>query len=134
METNGTSAPARQLDRLEEALWVAQAQAGDTDAFLQLIKRYERPLLYYLRRLVPNGDSALDLHQEIWVDVFRGLSSLQFPEAFRAWLYRIAHHKAARFVRTEIRQEELQQSLAGDQLAEFDLPDDGWDAEAVHKG
>ena len=67
MEKNLTSAHVRQLERLEEALWVAQAQAGDTDAFILLIKRYERPLLYYLRRLVPKGDSALDLHQEIWI-------------------------------------------------------------------
>ena len=134
MEKNAISAHDRQLERLEEALWVAQAQAGDTEALILLIKRYEEPLLYYLRRLVPKGDSAIDLHQEIWIDVFRGLSSLQFPEAFRAWLYRIAHHKAARFVRTEIRQEELQQCLAGDQPAEFDLNDDGFDAEAVHKG
>ncbi len=134
MEKSATSAPGRQLDRLEEALWVVQAQAGDTDAFIMLVKRYEQPLLYYLRRLVPKGDSALDLHQEIWLDVFRGLSSLQFPEAFRAWLYRIAHHKAARFVRIEIRQEELQQSFVDDQFAGPGWNDDGLDAEAVHKG
>lgn len=134
MEPHATAGPGRQLDRLEEALWVAQAQAGDAAAFILLIQRYEGPLLYYLHRLVPQGDHARDLHQEIWLDVHRGLSSLHFPEAFRAWLYRIAHHKAARFVRIEIRQEELQQNLADDPASDGDSNDDGWNAEAVHKG
>ncbi len=122
---------ARELDRLEEALWVSQAQAGDTEAFGRLMQRYERPLLYYLRRIAPKGDSAMDLHQEVWLDVFLGLPSLQVPEAFRVWLYRIAHHKAARLVREEIRQEEAS--------SKTNIEDDGarmeeWDAEAIHRG
>jgi RNA polymerase sigma-70 factor, ECF subfamily len=121
---------AQQLDRLEEALWVAQAQAGDTEAFGRLMQRYERPLLYYLGRLAPKGDSAIDLHQEVWLDVFRGLPSLQVPEAFRVWLYRIAHHKAARFIRDEIRLEQASVVLDQADATRFEE----WDAEAVHKG
>jgi RNA polymerase sigma-70 factor, ECF subfamily len=105
MDPMAAAAEERKLQRLEEALWVTQAQAGDSDAFLQLMNRFEKPLLYYLRRLVPEGDAALDLHQEVWIDAFRGLSSLQLPEAFRVWLYRIAHHKAARFIRKALRHE-----------------------------
>jgi len=65
------------------------------------MSRYEKRLLYYLRRIVPEGDWALDLHQEVWIDVFRGLPSLQVPESFCVWIYRIAHRKAARFIRNE---------------------------------
>src|SRR5215470_14945101 len=71
----------QKLARLEEALWVSEAQAGDSDAFVRLLNRHEKPLLYYLRRLVPNADDALDLYQEVWLDAFRGLKSLQVPEA-----------------------------------------------------
>jgi RNA polymerase sigma-70 factor (ECF subfamily) len=111
MATGQRSAAQRQLQRLEEVLWVTQAQAGNTDAFVQLMTRYEKQILYYLRRLVPEGDFALDLHQEVWMDAFRGLQSLQVPEAFRMWIYRIAHHKAARFVRKELLQEATNKSL-----------------------
>lgn len=87
MGKNATSAHVRQLERLEEALWVTQAQAGDTDAFILLIKRYERPLLYYLRRLVPKGDSALDLHQEILLSSWAVVShSHNRPEDWPNWL------------------------------------------------
>lgn len=134
MDPGETRSPEQKLARLEEALWVTEAQAGDTDAFVRLLNRHEKPLLYYLRRLVPNAADALDLHQEVWLDAFRGLKSLQVPEAFRAWLYRIAHHKAARFVRNGIRDERFVESLveARGEHSESDV-DLALDAEALHK-
>src|SRR5688572_13858624 len=111
MDDLATNAERRQLDRLEETIWVARAQAGDSDAFVLLMRRFERPLLYYLRRLAPAGDSAMDLHQEVWLEAHRGLAGLHVPEAFRVWLFRIAHHKAARLVRNQIREEEISQQL-----------------------
>jgi RNA polymerase sigma-70 factor (ECF subfamily) len=134
MDPGETGSAEQKLARLEEALWVTDAQAGDADAFVRLVTRHEKPLLYYLRRLVPNADDALDLHQEVWLDAFRGLKSLQVPEAFRGWLYRIAHHKAARFVRDGIREERAVESLVEDSSkhpendAEIAL-----DAEALHQ-
>jgi RNA polymerase sigma-70 factor, ECF subfamily len=134
MNGGEAQAEARKLQRLEEVLWVIQAQAGDTDAFERLMARYEKPLLYYLRRLAPDGDTALDLHQEVWVDAFRGLKSVQVPEAFRAWLYRIAHNKAARAVRNEIAREGMLQTLAGEPgAAESPHVHDTWGAQAVHQ-
>lgn len=113
---------------------MTEAQAGDSDAFVRLLNRHEKPLLYYLRRLVPSADDALDLHQEVWFDAFRGLKSLQVPEAFRAWLYRIAHHKAARFVRDGIREERAVESLseARSEHSEADA-EIALDAEALHQ-
>src|SRR5262249_29658579 len=68
------------------------------------------------------------------LDAFRGLNSLQVPESFRAWLYRIAHHKAARFVRDGIREERAVESL-GEASADRSEPesDIALDAEALHK-
>ena len=134
MDPGETGSPEQKLERLEEALWVTEAQAGDSDAFVRLLNRHEKPLLYYLRRLVPNADDALDLHQEVWLDAFRGLKSLQVPEAFRAWLYQIAHHKAARFVRDGIREERAVESL-GEASVDRSEPEHevALDAEALHK-
>jgi RNA polymerase sigma-70 factor, ECF subfamily len=134
MDPGETGSPEQKLARLEEALWVTEAQAGDADAFVRLVTRHEKPLLYYLRRLVPNAADALDLHQEVWLDAFRGLKSLQVPEAFRAWLYRIAHHKAARFVRDGIREERALESLGetSNENSETDA-DMALDAEALHQ-
>jgi|ERR1041385_2003103 RNA polymerase sigma-70 factor (ECF subfamily) len=134
METGDTGAEEQKLERLEELLWVTEAQSGNSDAFVRLMNRYEKRLLYYLRRIVPEGDWALDLHQEVWIDAFRGLPSLQIPEAFRVWIYRIAHRKAARFIRTEKLHVETTRSLSENpsEKQEADV-NQGWDAEAVHQ-
>lgn len=116
MSTGSTDAVERQIERLQEVLWITEAQAGNTEAFVQLMRRYERPILYYLRRLVPERDFALDLHQEVWMDAFRQLPSLQVPEAFRVWIYRIAHHKASRLLRRELLQEQINKTLSEAEL------------------
>src|ERR1051326_2356498 len=134
MDSGDTRAEQRKLERLEDVLWVTEAQAGNPDAFAQLMSRYEKRLLYYLRRIVPEGDWALDLHQEVWLDAFRGLPSLQIPEAFCVWIYRIAHRKAARFIRDELQHEQAAKSFSESsaQAQALECPET-FDAEAVHQ-
>ena len=135
MEANGQpfGPDAQKLDRLEETLWVIQARDGSTEAFEQLIARHERPLLYYLRRLIQPPEAALDAHQEVWLDAFRGLRRLRAPEAFRPWLYRIAHDKAARFIRHEIRNGELIEPIAETHAAMVSERESPTDIEAIHR-
>ena len=54
---------------------------------------------YYVHRLLGDPEQSRDLLQEIWIEVFRRLSGLQAPEAFRVWLYRVAHHRAVKHLR-----------------------------------
>ena len=46
------------------------------------------------------------------MDVFRQLPNLQAPEAFRVWIYRIAHHKASRFIHRELIREQMNKPLS----------------------
>jgi len=120
------------LDRLEETLWVIQARAGQAEAFGRLVALHERPLFYYLRRFIRQPEAALDAHQEVWLEAFRGLRNLHTPEAFRAWLYRIAHNKAMRFARREIRDGQHSEPLSE---AHEETPEDTeppCDAETIH--
>jgi RNA polymerase sigma-70 factor, ECF subfamily len=122
------------LDRCEETLWVIRAREGNAEAFGRLMARHERPLLYYLRRFIGRTEAALDAHQEVWLDAFRGLRRLHTPEAFRSWLYRIAHNKAARYIRREIRDEQVIEPLNESHHEVCVLPDSPFDAEAIHRG
>jgi RNA polymerase sigma-70 factor (ECF subfamily) len=125
------AANPRSLERVEEAIWVLRARAGDSEAFAWLMAGHERPLLYYLRRFIAQPEAALDAHQEVWLDVFRGLGRLRAPEAFRAWLYRLAHAKAARFVRDDIRDAERREALH--QSCEEAPAADAGNPEAIHR-
>jgi RNA polymerase sigma-70 factor, ECF subfamily len=130
---NGSNGHADRLQRNQETLLVLSARAGDDGAFGQLIARFEKPLLYYLRRFIAQPEAVLDVHQEVWLAAYRQLPRLVSPEAFRAWLYRIAHDKAARFVRRAIRDEQ-RTGFLDENCAEFaaEAPKIT-EAEAVHK-
>lgn len=122
------------LDRIEESLLVLRARTGDPESFERLMGRYERQILYYLARFVPSHATLWDLHQDVWFAVFRGLPGLNSVEAFRPWLYRIAHDKAAKFVQREARTQAIVEPIASSSQ-EFPAEElSTHDAEAVHYG
>jgi RNA polymerase sigma-70 factor (ECF subfamily) len=65
---------------------------GDTNAFNLLVWQWERPIYNYILRMVSRPDEAMDLCQEAFMKAFRELPSLNEPERFSSWLYRIAHN------------------------------------------
>jgi RNA polymerase sigma-70 factor (ECF subfamily) len=82
-----------------EKLLVVRAQARDEHAFHELVARYERRMLYYLHRFLGNDAELADVMQETWVRVFQRITTLRAPEAFRVWLYKIAHDVAVNQLR-----------------------------------
>ena len=87
------------VDRLYERLLVVRCQSGDQEAYRELVERYGPRLRYFLRKLLPHGDRADDLLQEVWIDVFRQLPRLHEAGAFTPWIYKIARGRAALEVR-----------------------------------
>lgn len=79
------------FDEISERMLVMQAQARDAAAFRALVTRYERRVVYYIRRMLGDAPDAFDVMQDVWLLVFRRLPALSAPEAFRVWLYKIAH-------------------------------------------
>jgi RNA polymerase sigma-70 factor, ECF subfamily len=95
--------PRDELERTRELLHVIMAQQGEPEAFRWLVDRYEQRLLYFIRRIVDDGDRALDVLQEVWMTVFRRIATIRAPEAFRVWLYRVARDKAIDHIRGDRR-------------------------------
>lgn len=98
-------------ERAYEQLLVLRSQLGDSDAFRELLQRYDLRLRCFVRRRAANGDEGDDLIQEIWTDVFRQLPRLSDAGAFRGWLYRIAHGKTALALRQTLRQPQTVDNL-----------------------
>jgi RNA polymerase sigma-70 factor (ECF subfamily) len=91
----------------QERLWVRAAQSGDREAFRRLLDVYDRRLLYFVRRFLPDVHQAFDVMQDVWLTVFRRLPSLRVPEAFRVWLYQMARDKVVTLLRRHRREEEV---------------------------
>lgn len=69
---------------------VKKAQEGDIKAFEQLIYKYDRQVLNIAYSFKNDEDEAKDVYQEVFIRVFKGLSSFQFKSEFSTWLFRIA--------------------------------------------
>lgn len=117
--------------QLHEQLLVLRCQAGDEEAFEELVVRYHPRLRYYLRRMLPRADHADDVLQEVWLAVFRALPRLADPAALVAWLYRIARDKAS----VEWRGRATERWLDVSDLVEEPSQDNGFcqeDAQEIH--
>lgn len=119
-------------DEISDRMLVVQAQARDQAAFRELVTRYERRLAYYIRRML---GGAFDVMQDVWLLVFRKLPALEAPEAFRVWLYKIAHDVTVSRLR---KQAHRHQSIPDDELISGEL--ETWNefealerAELVHR-
>jgi RNA polymerase sigma-70 factor (ECF subfamily) len=86
-------------DRLQERVLVIRCQAGDEQAFAEIVHTYGPRLRYFLLKLLTNPHAAEDAAQDVWLDVYRGLVRLREPDAFRTWLYRLARDRAFRLLR-----------------------------------
>lgn len=74
---------------------MVRCQRGDNGAFRELVGDWEKPLLYYIRRLLGPKDVEWDVLQEVWLRVFRSIGSLREPRTLPVWLYRIARVRGA---------------------------------------
>ena len=82
------------LETVTEARLVAQALGGSQAAYEQLVRRYERPVITLIARMVGDRAQAEDLAQETFVKAFRHLAAFDTRRRFSSWLFRIAHNTA----------------------------------------
>ena len=75
-------------------------QAGDMDAFEQLVRAYERPVFAMLRRMLGPAAPVEDLAQEAFLRVWRARERYRPEGKFMTWLYRIVWNLGANQVRS----------------------------------
>jgi RNA polymerase sigma-70 factor (ECF subfamily) len=79
----------------EEALLVAELQAGSEQAFAQLIAQYQQPIYSLIARSLQDPADASDITQEVFIKVFRSIRGFHGEASLRTWLYRIALREAS---------------------------------------
>ncbi len=102
---------------------LAKAQAGDEAAFACIFRDVQPALLRYLRMIAPDPE---DVAGDTWVQVVAGLKGFRGEEqAFRAWLFTIARHRAADAGRSRTRRPvvPLEMSEVEEQLTSPDTAD-----------
>jgi RNA polymerase sigma-70 factor (ECF subfamily) len=102
----------------DEAL-VKRFQAGDEEAFDELVERHRRRVYALMCRLV-GASEAEDLAQETFLAAYRSLPSFRGDSSFATWLYRVAVYTSSHHVRrrrletTELDESEPDSDREGD--------------------
>src|SRR5688572_31563046 len=86
--------PAPVIDRVSDHALLAASEAGDQDAFAELVGRYRNQITGYIYRMVNDYDTAVDLAQETFIRVYRAAGRYQTTHAFSTYIYRIATNVA----------------------------------------
>jgi RNA polymerase sigma-70 factor, ECF subfamily len=81
------------VNEAEEAVWVQKSQAGDDEAFAQLVDHYWGRLCRWLFTLSGSEHLAEDLTQDAFLKAWSALPQLKATETFRVWLFRIAQNE-----------------------------------------
>jgi len=94
------SASERPPSDLPDAALVHRARRGDEEAFAELVRRWQRPLMARALAAVGRVEDADDLVQETFLRAFRHLDRLRDPGSFGSWclstLRRLAVDRARR--------------------------------------
>jgi RNA polymerase sigma-70 factor (ECF subfamily) len=116
---------------------IARAQAGDTEAFGRLVKRYMRQAYFSAVGLVGSREDALDLSQEAFARAFHARRQIDPDRPFYAWYYTILRRLCLNWLRDRrTRRERLAEAgpwLEEVSLSAIDAPDRGLERQEAHR-
>ena len=81
-------------DRLIEA-----ASAGDREAFGQIVSLYEKLVYNSIKLKVPSEQDAMDLSQEVFINLWRSIGKYRGDCKFSTWIYKIAVNASLDYLR-----------------------------------
>lgn len=110
------------MHKTDEEL-VVLAAGGSTDAFNQLVVRWERTIHALAYRVLGREEDARDVCQEAFLRAYRGLSKFKREAKFSSWLYRIALNLCRDWMRRQRRRGDLQAAFDTEDLPEHVLVD-----------
>lgn len=67
---------------------------GDEEAFADVVRRYQGPLLRFARVFVATTEVAEEIVQDTWLAVLTGLPSFESRASLKTWIFSIVANKA----------------------------------------
>src|ERR1700761_4498035 len=95
---------------------VERAKAGDTSAFEQLVRQYDRQIYRTALHITQNREDAEDITQDVFFKAFQKLEQFQGNSKFSTWLVRIAVNESL----MRLRKRKTSKTVSMDQDVETD--------------
>ena len=83
-----------QLHEQPDSELVRQIQSGDDAGFDELMRRYKRPVMSFVFRVLGNAEDAEDIAQDVFVRVYQKLGTYRTETKFSTWLFAMARNAA----------------------------------------
>src|SRR5687768_17341130 len=115
---------AREVESERDHELIRRVQSGDQRAFRTLVDRHRRRAFAIAIGLVRDEQDALDIVQEAFVRVYRGIDAFSGAASFFTWLYRIVKNLSIDLMRRPGYQRDLATELgAGHESLVLGRPD-----------
>ena len=75
--------------RVDDSALIREAQQGNTAAFEELVRQYDRAVLRLAVHLTGSQEDGQDIYQEAFLRAYINLSRFRFECSFYTWIYRI---------------------------------------------
>ncbi len=92
---------------LEDSILIAKLKAGDAAAFSDLVSAYRSRVINTCYRFLLNKEDAEDISQELFVEVYRSVSSFRGESKLSTWILRIAVAKSLDEIKKRKRKKRL---------------------------
>ncbi len=98
---------------------------GDTEAYSEIVKKYQDRVFRYVSYRMNNYEVALDITQDIFLVVYESLASFRREAAFSTWMYSIMINYCRNYRKKEERMNQVSLNrLVGEEEYEMQLPDE----------
>jgi len=113
---NDTQSATRVQGNVLEPALIRRVQAGEADAFYELVQPYERAVFLAALAIVKNEADAEEVAQEAVLKAFKALGRFRQESKFSTWLIQIAINEAKMKLRKDRRHlyESIEQGQQGD--------------------
>lgn len=114
----------------QDNLLIERVLAGETDAFEQIVTRYQKRVYSLCYRMTGNEQDAYDLSQEAFLRVYNNLKSFKGDSSLSTWIYRISSNICIDHLRRSKKARIISLTPAyEEESSEIDLPDDTYSPE-----
>lgn len=89
----------KQFNTCEEERLIEAAKNGESAAFGEIVKLYEKLVYNSVRLKISSAEDALDVSQNVFIKLWRSIGSYRGDCRFSTWVYKICQNACLDFLR-----------------------------------
>ncbi len=102
------------------------------EAFSKVVDEYQHRVYGFVRRMVPTGEDAEDVTQEVFIRAFQNFERFDARASVRTWLFRIAYNLCVDRARKAGRSiQQVSMTISSEIEEEYEVADSRWQPDTI---